>query len=85
MRQQDGDILIIERPIIIIRAAGEVVGFVGGARLIDKFEVKFSQFWEIARDTVSNFLGVLVILQVRVVCKDVNLMWGSHQEVTPSK
>jgi hypothetical protein len=28
---------------------------------------------------------VSVVFQVRVVHKDANLMWGSHQEVMPSE
>jgi hypothetical protein len=44
MRWQDGDILVIEGAIVIIRVAGEVVGFVGRARLVDKFKIKFSHF-----------------------------------------
>jgi hypothetical protein len=42
MRWQDGDILIIKGPVIIIRAAGQVVSFIGGTRLIDEFEVELS-------------------------------------------
>jgi hypothetical protein len=85
MRQQDSDVLIIEGPIVIIGMAGEVIGLIGRARFIDEFEVKFSHLGQIVRDTVADFLGVVIILQVRVVREDANLMWGSHKEVTPSK
>jgi hypothetical protein len=44
MRRQDGYILVIKGAIIIVRAAGEVVSFVGCARLVDKFEIEFSHF-----------------------------------------
>jgi hypothetical protein len=85
MRQQNGDILIIKGAIVVIRAAGEVVSFISGARLIDKLEVEFSHFRKVTRDVAANFLGVAVVFQVWMVHKDTNLMWRSHQEVAPSK
>jgi hypothetical protein len=62
-----------------------VVSFIGSTRFVDEFEIKFGHLWQIAHDTVANFLQVSIVLQVRVVHKDANLMWGSHQEVTPSE
>jgi hypothetical protein len=44
MGRQDGYILVIEGTIVIIRSAGEVVGFVGSAQLVDEFEIKFRHF-----------------------------------------
>jgi hypothetical protein len=85
MQWQDSDILIIKGAVIIIRVPREVVGFIGGTWLVDKFEVEFSQLWKVVGNVATDFLGVAVIFQVQVVCKDVNLMRGSHQEMMPSE
>jgi hypothetical protein len=85
VRWEDSDILVVEGAIIIVWVAGEVVSLIGGAGLVDEFKVKFSHLWEIACNTVTDFLWVPVILQVQVVCKDTNFMWGSHEKVTPSE
>jgi hypothetical protein len=45
MRGEDGYILVVKGAIVIIRAVGEVVGFVGRARLVDEFKIEFSHFW----------------------------------------
>jgi hypothetical protein len=41
---QNSDILIVEGPVIVVRAAREVVSFIGSTRLVHKFKVKFSHF-----------------------------------------
>jgi hypothetical protein len=85
MGWQDGDVLVIEGTIIIIGSAGEVVGFIGSAWFVDKFKVEFRHLREIVCYTAANFLWVSVVLQVRVVREDVNLMWGAHKQMTPSQ
>jgi hypothetical protein len=72
--QENRDILIIQGAIIVIWSAGEVVSLIGGARLIDKFEVEFGHCREIASNTAANFLGVAVILQVGVIGEDTDLV-----------
>jgi hypothetical protein len=62
VRGQDGDILIIQGAIIIIRVAWEVVRFIWGARLIDKLEIEFRHSREIAHNATANFLGMAVVL-----------------------
>jgi hypothetical protein len=56
--------LLTAWPVTPVPMAGEVVGFVGGAQFIDKFEIKFSHLWEIACNMMTDLLRVSVILQV---------------------
>jgi hypothetical protein len=64
MRRQDGDILVVEGTVIIVRVAGEVISPIGGTGFVDKFEVKVGHLWEVSGDVVTNLLGVSIILQV---------------------
>jgi hypothetical protein len=62
-----------------------VVCLIGGARFIHKFKVKLSHLWEVLCHLAADLLGVTVILQVRVVHKDIDLVGRAHEEVAPSK
>jgi hypothetical protein len=61
---QDSDVLIIKGAIIVVGAVREVVSFIGSTGLIDKFKVEFGHLQEIMCNMVTDFLGVLVVLQV---------------------
>jgi hypothetical protein len=85
MRGQNSDILVVEGAVVVVRAAREMIRLISGPRFIDKLKIEFHHFQEVAGNTAANFLGMAVILQVRVVCEDMDLVRRSDQEMVPSE
>jgi hypothetical protein len=80
---EDSDIYIIILSLVVVGVAQEVISFILSTWFIDQLIVIFCQMRDIAGHLVANFVCLSVILQVGVVCKNEDFIFGSKEEVAP--
>ena len=74
---QGEDAVVIVDAGVMVRATGQSIGAVGGARLMDEADVVVAEREDIVSEATVDFLGAAVILEVLVIGKDVDEEFGS--------
>jgi hypothetical protein len=81
--REGNNVLIVIRPIIVVRALGECISTIGGTSDVPKVEIILREVIDVSCDTAQDLLWVTVICEVCMVDKDLYREKCAYKEVLP--
>ena len=66
------DVVVIVGAGVVVGAAGEGIGAIGSARLVEEADVVITERQNVAGKTTVDFLGAAVILEVLVIGENID-------------
>jgi hypothetical protein len=74
---QGEDAVIIMGAGVVVRAAGQGIGAIGGAWLMEEVDIVVAQGQDVAGKAAIDLLGAMIILEIFMVSEDVDDEFGA--------
>ena len=81
--RQGKDVVIIVDAGVVVWVARQGIGAIGSTGLMEEADVVVAEREDVASETMVDFLGASVILEVLVVGENIDDKFGSEEEVAP--